>query len=472
METVGDYLKKQREAKNISLRKVSHLTKISEFYLDCLEKDDYEKLPQGPYIKGYISSYATLIGGNAEEALRLYASVQKHRAHADELSPKKPKENGKRSAITSSIKAITLLLNRKNNQDEHSQSEKSQDNGWQASTAFLLRKIGASFNAISSSSKAKIFQLKSAVPSSQKIAALLQSTSVSIKKAASKVPKVTFSSKSISFSLKKVLTSIKTLSWLFDKRIWLFGSLAILSSGILILAGFGFYHLFLYQKNPPALADRQVPQDRVPQSTLAANTAENKALILPLKWPAGLERLSSPTKAVSQPTSGAKDSGAASKSLAKTEDSVVAIPSSLVASLSDQITPTKATREPLHDTTGLDRPAPESLSGDLNLKALKAAVGSDVKEKMPVGVSNSFSWSTDRVYVWSLIQCKNPPSSIRHIYYFKGEKLSDVHLSVQSFHWRTWSYKSLSNRSYIGPWRVDIASAEGKVFRSLYFEVK
>ena len=83
METVGDYLKKQREAKNISLRKVSHLTKISEFYLDCLEKDDYEKLPQGPYIKGYISSYATLIGGNAEEALRLYASVQKHRAHAD-----------------------------------------------------------------------------------------------------------------------------------------------------------------------------------------------------------------------------------------------------------------------------------------------------------------------------------------------------------------------------------------------------
>ena len=478
METIGDYLRKQREAKNISLRNVSNLTKISEFYLDCLEKDDYEKLPQGPYIKGYISSYVTLIGGNAEEALRLYASIQKQRAHAHELSPKKPKENVKRGAITSSIKAITLLLNRKNNQDKHSQSEKSQEIGCQASTAFLLRKIGASFNAISSSSKAKIFQLKSAVPSSQKIAALLQSTSVSIKKAASKVPKVTFSSKSISFSLKKVLTSIKTLSWLFDKRIWLFGSLAILSSGILILAGFGFYHLFLYQKNPPVLADRQLLQDRGPQTTLAANTAENKAIFLPLEAPAILESLSpmtsSPTKAVSQPTSGAKGSGAASQSLAKTEDSAAAIPSSLVPSLSDRIAPTKAARGPLHQdtTTGLDRPAPESLFGDLNLKALKAAVGSDVKERMPVGVSNSFSWSTNRIYVWSLIQCKHPPSSIRHIYYLKGEKLSDVHLSVQSSHWRTWSYKSLSNRRYIGPWRVDIASAEGKVFRSLYFEVK
>ena len=471
METVGDYLKKEREAKNISLRKVSRLTKISEFYLDCLEKDDYEKLPQGPYIKGYISSYATLIGGNAEEALKLYASLQKQRAHADKLSPKKPKDNGKQGAITSSIKTIALLLNRKKNQDEHTQDEKPQDGAWQTSTALLIRKVSASFNAIGSSSKTTIFLLKSAAPSSKKIAA-------SIKKAASTLPKVTFSSKSISFSLKKAVTSINILSWLFDKRIWLFGSLALLSSGILILAGFGFYHLFLYQKNPPVLADRQVLQDRGPQTTLAANTAENKAIFLPLEAPAILESLSpmtsSPTKAVSQPTSGAKDSGAASQSLAKTEDSAAAIPSSLVPSLSDRIAPTKAARGPLHQdtTTGLDRPAPESLFGDLNLKALKAAVGSDVKERMPVGVSNSFSWSTNRIYVWSLIQCKHPPSSIRHIYYLKGEKLSDVHLSVQSSHWRTWSYKSLSNRRYIGPWRVDIASAEGEVFQSLYFEVK
>jgi hypothetical protein len=476
METVGDYLKKQRESKNISLRKVSHLTKISPFYLDCLEKDDYEKLPQGPYIKGYISSYASHIGGNAEEALKLYASVQKQRAYASELSPKKPRNNGKQRAITSSIRAIASVLNRKKSQDEHSQSEKSQDNGWQASTALLIRKIGASFNTIGSSSKKMILQLKSAAPSSKKIVALFQSNAASIKKAASTLPKVTFSSKSISFSLKKIVTSINLLSSLYDKRIWLFGSLAILSSGILILAGFGFYHLFLYQKNPPALADRQALQDRGPQTTLAENTAENKALFLPLEGPVGLESLSpmtsSPTKAVSQPTSSARGSGAASQGIAKTEDSAAAVPSSLVPKLSDRIASTKDTRESLHDTTGLDRPAPELLSEDLNLKALKVSVGSGVKDRMPVGVSNSFSWSTNRVYVWSLIQCKHPQSSIRHIYYFKGEKLSDVHLSVQSSHWRTWSYQSISNRLYIGPWRVDIASAEGKVFRSLYFEVK
>jgi len=454
METVGDYLKKEREAKNISLRKVSRLTKISEHYLEYLEKDDYEKLPQGPYITGYISSYARLIGGNADEALKLYASRREKTGDAEELYPKKSKDNGKQGAISSSIKKITPLKNKKKSQHAHTQHERPQENGRQASTA-VLGKMGASSHAIGSS---------------------LQSTAASIKKSVPSLPKVTFSSKSILFSLKRTATTLNILKWLFDKRTWLFGSMTLLISGILILAGFGFYHLFIYQKNPPVLTDRHVLQNEGAQTTLAANTAENKALFLPRDASArskGLSpMISNPTKAVSQPASDAKDSGTASPSLAKTEYSAAAAPSSLVPSLSDRIAHTKTTSGPRHDTIRLDSPTPESLPGDLNLEVLKATVGSDVKDRMPAGVSNYFSWSTNRVYVWSLIQCKHPPSSIRHIYFFQGEKLSDIHLNVQSSHWRTWSYMSLSNRRYIGPWRVDITSAEGKVLRSLHFEVK
>ncbi|MBC2710000.1 MAG: helix-turn-helix domain-containing protein [Desulfosarcina sp.] len=79
METVGAHLKKEREAKNISLREISRLTKISELYLDYIEKDDFEKLPQGPYIKGYISSYSRLIGGDVDKALTLYDSLYSKR---------------------------------------------------------------------------------------------------------------------------------------------------------------------------------------------------------------------------------------------------------------------------------------------------------------------------------------------------------------------------------------------------------
>ena len=56
MQTVGNYLKSGREAKKISLSEISRTTKISKRYLDCLEQDDFEKMPGTPYIKGYITS--------------------------------------------------------------------------------------------------------------------------------------------------------------------------------------------------------------------------------------------------------------------------------------------------------------------------------------------------------------------------------------------------------------------------------
>ena len=49
--------------------------------------------------------------------------------------------------------------------------------------------------------------------------------------------------------------------------------------------------------------------------------------------------------------------------------------------------------------------------------------------------------------------------------------LNDISLNIRSFHWRTWSYKTLSNKRYIGPWRVDIASNDGKLLQSINFEV-
>ena len=75
MQTFGDYLKTQREAIKVSLREVAHLTHITERYLDYIEKDDYEKIPAGPYVRGYISSYAMAIGINPREALDRFESL-------------------------------------------------------------------------------------------------------------------------------------------------------------------------------------------------------------------------------------------------------------------------------------------------------------------------------------------------------------------------------------------------------------
>jgi len=107
-----------------------------------------------------------------------------------------------------------------------------------------------------------------------------------------------------------------------------------------------------------------------------------------------------------------------------------------------------------------------------NLMAIEVAVSSSIKNRLPQGIGNTFEWSTERIYIWNRIKGESPHSSIRHIYYFKGEKVSDVLLKVRSSHWRTWSYKTLSNTRYIGQWRVDVTSVDGKVLKSINFVVK
>jgi hypothetical protein len=105
------------------------------------------------------------------------------------------------------------------------------------------------------------------------------------------------------------------------------------------------------------------------------------------------------------------------------------------------------------------------------MRVIRAVATSDVINKNPAGPSDSFPWSTEKVYIWTMIECDRPPSSIRHTYYFEGQKINDVELKIKSPQWRTWSYKTLLDKRYIGQWKVDIASDEGELLQSVFFEV-
>ncbi|MGD9353576.1 MAG: helix-turn-helix domain-containing protein, partial [Desulfobacterales bacterium] len=253
MQTVGNYLRQEREAKNISLGEVAQLTKISEFYLDFLEKDDYEKLPQGPYIKGYISSYARLIGSNADEAIKLYNSLQ------EQMS-----------------------------QIEAAQTERSEVDAIPAPIASLQEKIGSSFKELSASFKAKTASLKidtlssesqvapfrkfsaffktagsgfkAVIPSSEAFASSLKTGGISINKIGLSIVKASSLLKQIAPFLKRAGGALDINRRLFIRRTWLTVCLVLVGSGILVLAGFGFYHLFIYQKNPTPVAKVQTLQ--------------------------------------------------------------------------------------------------------------------------------------------------------------------------------------------------------------------
>lgn len=65
----GDFLRKKREEKSISLEKLESLTKIKKTILDNLENERFEKLPPKIYIRGIISKYCQYVELDKDEVL-------------------------------------------------------------------------------------------------------------------------------------------------------------------------------------------------------------------------------------------------------------------------------------------------------------------------------------------------------------------------------------------------------------------
>ena len=72
VENFGSYLKHERELRGITLEAISGTTKIHIRFLRALEDNKFDELPGEVFIKGYIRSYADIIGSDPEETLNVY----------------------------------------------------------------------------------------------------------------------------------------------------------------------------------------------------------------------------------------------------------------------------------------------------------------------------------------------------------------------------------------------------------------
>ncbi|MCY7376559.1 MAG: helix-turn-helix domain-containing protein [Pyrinomonadaceae bacterium] len=73
--TLGEKLRQAREAQGVSIREVAEQTRISALYLECIENDDYRTLPGGIFNKGFVKSFAKIVGVDEQEALQDYAAL-------------------------------------------------------------------------------------------------------------------------------------------------------------------------------------------------------------------------------------------------------------------------------------------------------------------------------------------------------------------------------------------------------------
>jgi transcriptional regulator with XRE-family HTH domain len=71
-ESLGKYLKRERENRKISLKEVSKQIKVREPFLKAVEEDRRELLPSVTYVKGFLSAYAKYLGLDPNEVILRY----------------------------------------------------------------------------------------------------------------------------------------------------------------------------------------------------------------------------------------------------------------------------------------------------------------------------------------------------------------------------------------------------------------
>lgn len=72
MKKFGESLSSQRKKKKISIDRAAKDLVVKKTLLEALEKEDWTKLPEPAFVKGYIKSYAQYLGLDIEYILALY----------------------------------------------------------------------------------------------------------------------------------------------------------------------------------------------------------------------------------------------------------------------------------------------------------------------------------------------------------------------------------------------------------------
>jgi cytoskeletal protein RodZ len=114
-ETLGKYLKNQRESKKISLKEVAKNTRVRENILRTIEEEQYDLLPPATYVKGFLLAYAKYLKLDPNDVLLRYERVIKGEpVPPPHIQPPKPKQkvlwNSKQTWVVAGVIIASLIL--------------------------------------------------------------------------------------------------------------------------------------------------------------------------------------------------------------------------------------------------------------------------------------------------------------------------------------------------------------------------
>ena len=71
----GERCRKAREAQGMTQAQAAQRLHLSLTYLQSLDADDYERLPEATFVKGYLRNYARLLGLPADEIANTFQQM-------------------------------------------------------------------------------------------------------------------------------------------------------------------------------------------------------------------------------------------------------------------------------------------------------------------------------------------------------------------------------------------------------------
>ncbi len=86
METPGLILKREREARGLTLLELSKVTRIPESSLEAIENNNFEDLPAEVFVRGFLRNYARQLSIPVDEIIEAYEVWQRQHSTADSRS--------------------------------------------------------------------------------------------------------------------------------------------------------------------------------------------------------------------------------------------------------------------------------------------------------------------------------------------------------------------------------------------------
>lgn len=113
MESIGAFLRRSREAKQMSVAEVSRVTRIPANTIEALEGDRFDDLPGEVFVRGFLKAYAQAVGVLGAEVLARH-TANRRVAVATPLPMASPvqaaREGGRRFGVAIAFVLLLILF--------------------------------------------------------------------------------------------------------------------------------------------------------------------------------------------------------------------------------------------------------------------------------------------------------------------------------------------------------------------------